>query len=106
MGSNPENIPDGYGEDLTLGRPEEKSSNINTQQNAFGRDRLGRKDMKNDDQEGYGTTNYKGGSPLALETAQSVYQKNKTLIEGLSKSSLFPKENEDVSLLNENQLKE
>jgi hypothetical protein len=106
MGSNPENVPDGYGEDLTLGRPKEKVSNINTQQNAFGRDRLGRGDMKNDDQEGYGTPNYKGGSPLALETAQTVYQKNKTLIEGLSKSSLFPKENEDISLLDENQLKE
>jgi hypothetical protein len=105
MGSNPENIPDGYGEDLTLGRPKEKASNINTQQNAFGRDRLGRADMSNDDQEGYGVPNYKGGSPLALETAQSVYQKNKTLIEELYKSSLFPKENEDILLLDENQLK-
>jgi hypothetical protein len=35
-----------------LGRPEEKVSNINTQDNAFGRDRLGRKDMKRDDQPG------------------------------------------------------
>jgi len=106
MGSNPENIPSGYDDDLKLGRPEEKSSNINTQGNALGRDRLGRADMKNDDQEGYGKTNYKGGSPLALETAQSVYQKNKTLIEGLSKVSLFPKETESVTLLDENQLKE
>ena len=106
MGSNPENIPSGYDDDLKLGRPEEKSSNINTQGNALGRDRLGRADMKNDDQEGYGRTNYKGGSPLALETAQSVYQKNKTLIEGLSKVSLFPKETESVTLLDENQLKE
>jgi hypothetical protein len=106
MGSNPENIPSGYDDDLKLGRPEEKSSNINTQGNALGRDRLGRADMKNDDQEGYGRTNYKGGSPLALETAQSVYQKNKTLIEGLSKVSLFPKETESITLLDENQLKE
>jgi len=106
MGSNPENVPSGYDDDLKLGRPEEKSSNINTQGNALGRDRLGRADMKNDDQEGYGRTNYKGGSPLALETAQSVYQKNKTLIEGLSKVSLFPKETESVTLLDENQLKE
>jgi len=106
MGSNPENVPDGYDEDLKLGRPVEKVSNINTQYNAFGRDRLGKADMKNDDQEGYGTPNYKGGSPLALETAQTVYQKNKTLIESLSKVSLFPKENEDISLLDENQLKE
>ena len=106
MGSNPENVPSGYDDDLKLGRPEEKSSNINTQGNALGRDRLGRADMKSDDQEGYGRTNYKGGSPLALETAQSVYQKNKTLIEGLSKVSLFPKETESITLLDENQLKE
>ena len=106
MGSNPENVPSGYDDDLKLGRPEEKSSNINTQGNALGRDRLGRADMKSDDQEGYGRTNYKGGSPLALEKAQSVYQKNKTLIEGLSKVSLFPKETESITLLDENQLKE
>jgi len=106
MGSNPENVPDGYGEDLKLGRPVEKVTDINTQQNAFGRDRLGKADMKTDDQEGYGRTNYKGGSPLALETAQSVYQKNKTLIEGLSKAPLFPKETENITLLDESQLKE
>jgi len=106
MGSNPENVPDGYGEDVKLGRPTEKVSNINTQNNVFGRDRLGKADMKTDDQEGYGKVNYKGGSPLALETAQSIYQKNKTLIEGLIKTPLFPKENEEISLLDENQLRE
>ena len=106
MGSNPENVPDGYGEDVKLGRPTEKASNINTQNNVFGRDRLGKADMKTDDQEGYGKVNYKGGSPLALETAQSIYQKNKTLIEGLIKTPLFPKENEEISLLDENQLRE
>ena len=79
--SNPENVPVGYGDDIKLGRPEEKASDINTQNNALGRDRLGVSDMKKDDQAGYGKTNYKGGSSLALETAQIIYSKNKSLIE-------------------------
>jgi predicted RND superfamily exporter protein len=41
MGSNPENLPAGYDENVPLGRPSEKASDINTQDNAFGRDRLG-----------------------------------------------------------------
>ena len=52
METDPGNVPDGYNEKAPLGRPKEKASNINTQDNAFGRDRLGRKDMRNDDQPG------------------------------------------------------
>ena len=105
MGSNPENVPDGYDDDLKLGRPEETGTNRNHQDNAFGKDRLGTAAMKKDDQEGYGTPNYKGGSPLALENAKSVYAKNKTLIENLGKAPLFAKEVDNTTLLNEDQLK-
>ena len=105
MGSNPENVPDGYDDDLKLGRPEETGTNRNHQDNAFGKDRLGTAAMKKDDQEGYGTPNYKGGSPLALENAKSVYAKNKTLIESLGKAPLFIKEIDNTTLLNEDQLK-
>lgn len=105
MGSNPENVPDGYGDDLKLGRPEESGTDRNHQDNAFGKDRLGTVAMKKDDQEGYGTPNYKGGSPLALENAKSVYAKNKTLIESLGKAPLFAKEVDNTTLLNEDQLK-
>ena len=105
MGSNPENVPDGYGEDLKLGRPEESGTNRNHQDNAFGKDRLGTAAMKKDDQEGYGTPNYKGGSPLALENAKSIFAKNKTLIESLGKAPLFAKEVDNTTLLNEDQLK-
>jgi hypothetical protein len=105
MGSNPENVPDGYDDDLKLGRPEETGTNRNHQDNAFGKDRLGTASMKKDDQEGYGTPNYKGGSPLALENAKSVYAKNKTLIENLGKAPLFAKEVDNTTLLNEDQLK-
>ena len=93
-------VPDGYDEDKKLGRPEEKASNINTQQNAFGRDRLGRQDNKKDDQEGYGTPNYKGGSPLALES------KNKALLESLSKEIVYAKNKSAESLLDESNLTE
>jgi hypothetical protein len=105
MGSNPENVPNGYDDDLKLGRPEETGTNRNHQDNAFGKDRLGTASMKKDDQEGYGTPNYKGGSPLALENAKSVYAKNKTLIESLGKTPLFAKEIDNTTLLNEDQLR-
>ena len=99
-------VPDGYDEKAELGRPEEKSSNINTQDNALGRDRLGRKDMKKDDQESTGRTQFKGGSPLALETARSTYAKNKTLLESLNKQLVFQKDQARESLLDESNLTE
>ena len=99
-------VPDGYNEKEELGRPKEKASNINTQDNAFGKDRLGRKDMKVDDQESYGKLNFKGGSPLALENAEMVYNKNRSLIEGLSKQLVFQKDKAKESLLDESNLTE
>jgi hypothetical protein len=99
-------VPDGYDEKAPLGRPEEKASNINTQDNAFGRDRLGRKDMKVDDTEVSIKTNFKGGSPLALETAKSTYAKNKTLLESLDKQLVFQKDKAKESLLDESNLTE
>tara|TARA_R110001583_G_scaffold1369_2_gene11124 strand:+ start:572 stop:2452 length:1881 start_codon:yes stop_codon:yes gene_type:complete len=67
--SDPANVPDGYNDKKTKGRPKEKLSNIGKQDSAFGTDRLGRKGMKSDSSDTKGfKTNYKGGSPLALET--------------------------------------
>jgi hypothetical protein len=98
MFSDPENVPVGYGEDLTLGRPKEKTTNRNTQQSPFGKDRLGVKGMKKDDNESDSIKpQYKGGSPLALE-AKQVYLKNKNLIESLGRKG--------ENLLDENRLKE
>jgi hypothetical protein len=99
-------VPDGYDEKTPLGRPEEKSSSRNTQNDNFGKDRLGSKSMKVDDQEGYGRTNFKGGSPLALENAKMVFAKNKTLIEGLSKRLVFQDDKDKESLLDESNLTE
>jgi hypothetical protein len=94
-------VPDGYDKDAPLGRPEEKSSDINTQGSAFGKDRLGKHDMKVDDTEGPGIrANYKGGSPLAMESAR----KNSRLLETLEKKLVFKKD--DSSLLDESQIRE
>lgn len=100
-GRNGMGVPDGYDKDVPLGRPEEKSSNINTQGNAFGRDRLGKHDMKVDDTEGPSLKpNYKGGSPLAMESAK----KNSKLLESLDKKLVFKKD--ESSLLDESQIRE
>ena len=95
-------LPTGYDEDLTLGRPKEKTTNIGTQENPFGKDRLGAVGMKKGDDTGEDKTlrnNFKGGSPLALETLQ-----NKTLLEGLEKKISLKKE--ESSLLDESQIRE
>jgi len=97
-------LPDGYDEKKELGRPEKTSTNINTQDNAFGRDRLGRKDMKVDDTDVSIKTTFKGGSPLALETAQTNYARNKTLLESLDKQLVFQKDKAKESLLDESNL--
>jgi len=99
-------VPDGYDEKTPLGRPEEKASNRNTQNDNFGKDRLGTKSMKVDDQEDFGKNNFKGGSPLALENAKSVFAKNKTLIESLSKTLVFESDKNKESLLDESNLTE
>jgi hypothetical protein len=108
MYSNPENVPVGYGDDVKLGRPVEKSTNRNKQESPFGKDRLGNlgmHDKDNENENGSIKPNYKNGSPLALE-AKQVYLKNKQLIEGLIKNVAVEKTNLGESLLDESKLKE
>ena len=106
MYSEPDNVPVGYGDDLKMGRPEEKSTTRNTQDDNFGKDRLGNKGMKKDDNESDSIKpEYKGNSPLALE-AKQVYLKNKTLIESVVKKISFNEDKPKSSLLDENQIRE
>jgi hypothetical protein len=92
-------VPDGYDEDKeSLGRPKEKVTNINTQDNPFGKDRLGAIGMKIDDTSNKINPGTKGG-PLALETLQ-----NKTLLESLDKKISVKKK--ESSLLDESQIRE
>jgi len=97
MTSDPGNVPTGYGDDTTLGRPKEKASNINTQDNVFGRDRLGRKDMKVDDQPGY-------SSNKSLN--ETTYLKNKQFLNEIEKKLVFQSDKVKENLLNENQLRD
>jgi hypothetical protein len=106
MYDQPDNVPVGYGSDLELGRPEEKATDRNTQDDNFGKDRLGAKGMKDDDNESDSIRpNYKGGSPLSLE-AKQVYLKNKSLIEGLVKKVSLEIPKAEESLLDEKQIRE
>jgi hypothetical protein len=99
-------LPDGYDEKVPLGRPEEKVTNRNTQDDFLGKDRLGAKGMKADDNESDSIRpQYKGGSPLALE-AKQVFLKNRTLIESLTKTISPEKRSLGDSLLDESKLKE
>jgi len=110
MYSDPGNVPDSEkyaADDPKLGRPKDTNVKHNTQDDNFGKDRFGVKRMKDKDKNNSNSikNNFKGGSPLALETAKTTYLKNKKLFEGLDKKlSLFNKENERVSLLDEKQL--
>jgi hypothetical protein len=94
MESDPGNVPDGYDEKKPLGRPEEKVSNINTQDNVFGKDRLGKKEMK-------------ANEPIGLrENAQKQFIKNRSLFEGLDKEIVFKSDKRKESLLDESRIKE
>ena len=102
----PDNVPAGYNE-KELGRPEEKVSDINTQDGNFGKDRLGIKRMKDTDKNESDSIRptYKGGSPLALE-AKTTYLQNKDMLKKIPinrKQLVFE---QDESLLDESNLKE
>ena len=81
-------VPTGYNEKdpnepvHLVGRPKSSVSNINRQDNPFGKDRIGTKTYSTagvDQEDSLAKTQWKGGSPLALET----YLKNKGMFDGL-----------------------
>jgi hypothetical protein len=105
-------IPKGYADDLEdddRGRPTENPTGKNTQDNAFGKDRLGNKGMKKDNDESDSTKpSFKGGSPLALE-AKSMYKKNKDMFKNMKlnrKQLIFENDIKGNSLLDESQIRE
>ena len=99
-------MPAGYDE-KDLGRPEEKVSNINTQDGNFGKDRLGVKRMKDIDKNDSDSIkpSYKGGSPLALE-AKTTYLQNKEMLKKIPVNRKQLVFEQDESLLDEGNLKE
>ena len=102
---DPDNVPAGYNE-KELGRPEEKVSNINTQNSNFGKDRLGVDRMKGKENESDSIRpTYKGGSPLALE-ARTTYLQNKDMLKKIPLNRKQLVFEQDESLLDEGNLKE
>jgi hypothetical protein len=103
MYSEPGNVPDGYNTDdkKPLGRPQEKVSGRNTQNNAFGKDRIGSLGMKKDnDSSDSVKPQYKGGSPLSL--------KEKAMLEKIpsKKRLVFENDKKEGSMLDEDQIRE
>jgi hypothetical protein len=94
--TDPGNVPDGYATDMELGRPKEKATNINTQDNALGKDRLGRQSMKVDDQPNF------NGRPIN----EITHLKNKQFLNEIEKKLVFQTDKAKESLLDENQLRD
>lgn len=90
--SNPNDVPVGYDDGIELGRPKEKVTNIDTQDNAFGKDRLGKKSMKIDDQSNN------------ISLSENTYLKNKYFINEIEKKLIFQIDKSKESLLDESQL--
>jgi hypothetical protein len=103
-------VPLGYDEKPTLGRPVTNVTDRNTQDDAFGKDRLGTQRMKDRGLESNPVKHdYKGGSPLALETTKAEFLKNKKLLESIdlqSKQLVFESKTETAGLLDERQIRE
>jgi len=103
------NVPVGYDEDVDLGRPEEKITNKNTQDNIFGKDRIGSDGIKKDGDESDSIKpQYKGGSPLALETKNKRNRNAKMFndIKNQNKQIIFESDIQGNSLLDESQIRE
>ena len=104
MYSDPTNVPDPekYASDdkTVLGRPKEKASKRNTQDDNFGKDRLGTKGMKRD----YNDTDK---SPLAMEN-NSHFAKHQSMLKSIptGKKLVFEQDNAKSSLLDESNIKE
>lgn len=112
MISDPANVPIGYDETkekTPLGRPKEKATTRNTQDDNFGKDRLGSAGMKND----YNSNNklkvdFKGGSPLALE-GNTKFLQHKDMLKTIpvyKKQLVFEQDRTSGSMLDESNIKE
>jgi hypothetical protein len=96
IATDPGNVPAGYGDDLELGRPKEKVTNIDTQDNALGKDRLGKKSMRTDDQPDFNSKSIN----------ETTYLKNKQFLNEIEKKLVFQTDKVKESLLDENQLRD
>ena len=102
MYSDPANVPNGYDKDqkTPLGRPTDKESKRNTQDDNFGKDRLGAAGMKKD----YNDSNK---SPLALE-GNTQFLQHQSMLNSIpgKKQMVFEQDKAKSSLLDESNIKE
>mgnify|MGYP003630734660 CR=1 FL=1 len=99
MDTNPSDVPTGYDEDKDLGRPKEKTSK-RTQDDNFGKDRLGRDGMKND---------YNSPSTSKPTLENSGYLKYQDMLKSMptdKKQLVFEQKQNGDSLLDESNIKE
>ena len=102
-------VPEGYDDKEPLGRPKEKVTDRNTQDNALGKDRIGAIGAKIDNDESDSVRpQYKGGSPLALETKTSRNKNSKIFndIKNQKKQMIFESDIKGNSLLDPSQIRE
>jgi hypothetical protein len=98
-------VPTGYESDLP-GRPQEKASFIDTQEDPLGKDRLGKKENGDMGPEDNRFRNRKKGPNTFNEEAKITLLKNKLIFETMDKKiNIFNKDNEE-GFLNENLLKD
>jgi hypothetical protein len=94
-------VPPGYDEKRPVGRPEEKASMINTQNDPLGKDRLGRKDNN---------TLYTANIPAEDGTPKAMFElkRHKTLFEGINiaRRELVVGPDQEPSLLDEKNIKD
>ena len=99
MDSNPSDVPTGYDEEKELGRPKEKTSK-RTQDDNFGKDRLGRDGMKDD---------YNSPSTSKPTLENSGYLKYQSMLKSIptdKKQLVFEQDKNKNSLLDESNIKE
>jgi len=105
----PGDVPDGYNEDEPeMGRPKEKASMVNTQNDPLGKDRLGRDAAKNDDQAGYGRPKRADARGYSLEEAEKMAMKHQDALKNIpvKKKLVFESEKKSENLLNPKQIRE
>ena len=105
----PGGVPDGYNEDEPeMGRPREKASMVNTQNDPLGKDRLGRDAAKNDDQAGYGRPKRADARGYSLEEAERMVAKHRRALSDIpvKKKLVFESDKKADNLLDPKQIRE
>jgi hypothetical protein len=104
MGNNGD-VPGGYDEKRPIGRPQEKSSIVNTQEDPLGKDRTGRignNTLSTPNETGEGTP--KGGSLIAIAESHKLKSSLDSIPKNMRKEIIFGPDQEP-SLLSENNIK-